>query len=254
MKWVSGYPDNQAQGLPYISGLLILNDPGTGLPLAVMDCTWITAVRTGAATAVAAGHLARPESSTVGILACGVQGRSNLDALACRFALTEVRAFDTDPEVARRFAQDMARRHEVDVRVVDHPEQAVRGMDMVVTSGPILRDPTPAIEVDWLAEGAFASPVDFDSYWQGAALRQADKLLTDDVTQLGYYRRAGYFRDTPEPQGDLGQLAIGAIPGRETETERTICINLGLALDDMAVAPLLLARARERGIGTVLPL
>jgi len=82
LKWVSGYPGNQAKGLPYISGLLILNDPDTGVPLAVMDCTWITAQRTGAATAVAAKHLARPDSASVGIVACGVQGRSNLEALA----------------------------------------------------------------------------------------------------------------------------------------------------------------------------
>src|SRR3990172_9323192 len=73
MKWVSGYPANQEKGLPYISGLLILNDPETGIPLAVMDCTWITAKRTGAATAVVAKYLARPKSATVGIIACGVQ-------------------------------------------------------------------------------------------------------------------------------------------------------------------------------------
>ena len=70
MKWVAGFPENQAKGLPYVSGLLILNDPETGLPLAVMDCTWITAKRTGAATAVAAKHLARPDSKSAGILAC----------------------------------------------------------------------------------------------------------------------------------------------------------------------------------------
>ncbi|MFZ0492566.1 MAG: ornithine cyclodeaminase family protein, partial [Acidimicrobiia bacterium] len=74
IKWVSGYPANQARGLPYISGLLILNDAETGMPTAVMDCTWITAVRTGGATGLAAKYLARPDSETAGILACGVQG------------------------------------------------------------------------------------------------------------------------------------------------------------------------------------
>ncbi len=78
MKWVSGYPDNQKKKLPYISGLLILNDPDNAIPIAVMDATWITAMRTGAATAVAAKYLARRDSSSVGIIACGVQGRSNL--------------------------------------------------------------------------------------------------------------------------------------------------------------------------------
>ena len=91
MKWVSGYPANQEKGLPYISGLLILNDPETGIPTCVMDCTWITAMRTGAATAVAAKYLARKDSSTVGIVACGVQGRGNLEALSCVFDIRKLR-------------------------------------------------------------------------------------------------------------------------------------------------------------------
>ena len=82
IKWVSGYPQNQERGLPYITGLLVLNDVETGIPYAVMDCVWITAYRTGAATALAAKYLARPESEVAGILACGVQGRTNLEALA----------------------------------------------------------------------------------------------------------------------------------------------------------------------------
>ena len=82
IKWVSGYPGNQERGLPYISGLLVLNDDQTGLPYAVMDCTWITAYRTGAASAVTARYLAREDSEVVGILACGVQGRANLLAMA----------------------------------------------------------------------------------------------------------------------------------------------------------------------------
>ncbi len=78
IKWISGYPENPKNDLPYITGLLILNDPDTGIPLAVMDATWITAQRTGAATAVAAKYLGRRDSSTVGILACCVQGCINL--------------------------------------------------------------------------------------------------------------------------------------------------------------------------------
>src|SRR5512136_2801361 len=87
IKWVSGYPGNQERGLPYITGLLILNDVETGIPYAVMDCAWITAYRTGAATALAAKYLARPESKTAGILACGVQGRTNLEALKVLFPI-----------------------------------------------------------------------------------------------------------------------------------------------------------------------
>jgi ornithine cyclodeaminase/alanine dehydrogenase len=254
IKWISGYPENQKKNLPYITGLLILNDPETGIPTAVMDATWITAQRTGAATAVAARYLARKDSSSLGILACGVQGRSNLEALACLFQIKKVKAFDLYPQVAERFASEMAELLEVEIDVVDNPREAVVGLDLVVTSGPILKHPDPVIEADWLAEGSFASPVDFDSYWKGDAFRQADKLATDDVGQMRYYRESGYFKDTPQPYADLGEIAAGRKPGRESSNERTICINLGLALDDMATAILIYKKARENGIGTELRL
>lgn len=254
VKWISGYPENQKKKLPYISGLLILNDPDTGLPIAVMDATWITARRTGAATAIAAKYLARKESSSVGILACGVQGRNNLEALACLFKISKVKAFDIYPEIAQRYANEMKDVVHADIEVVKTPKEAVVGLDLVVTSGPILENPSPIIEADWLAEGAFASPVDFDSYWKGEALRQADKLATDDKDQMEYYRTVGYFKNTPKPYADLGEIVSGKKPGREKAEERTISINLGIALDDMATAILIYKKAVEQGIGTRLPL
>ena len=254
LKWVSGYPGNQARGLPYITGLLILNDPDTGVPIAVMDCTWITAQRTGAATAVAARHLARPESVSIGIVACGVQGRSNLEALACLFPIERVKAYDLYPEVALRYAREMAERFDLDVTPVKTLPEAVKGMDIVVTSGPILKNPKPSIEPGWLAPGSFASLVDFDSYWQGAALREFDKLATDDLAQMLYYRQDGYFRETPPVYADLGEIVAGTKPGRESAHERTASINLGLALDDMATAIRVYERAKARGIGRELPL
>jgi ornithine cyclodeaminase/alanine dehydrogenase-like protein (mu-crystallin family) len=254
MKWVSGYPGNQARGLPYISGLLILNDPETGVPLAVMDCTWITAQRTGAATAVSAKYLARPESASVGIVACGVQGRSNLEALACLFTVRRVKAYDLEPDVARRFAREMGERFDLDIEPVPTLPEAVQGLDIVVTSGPILKNPKPAIEAGWLAPGSFASLVDFDSCWQGAALREVDKLATDDTAQMRYYRQAGYFRETPEVYADLGEIVAGRKPGRESASERTAAVNLGIALDDMATAIRVYQRAKARGIGRALPL
>ena len=254
MKWISGYPANQEKGLPYITGLLILNDPDTGVPLAVMDATWITAQRTGAATALAARYLARPDSASAGIIACGVQGRSNLQALACEFELEQVKAYDLQAPIAQRYARDMGAALDLEIEVVSQPRDAVTGMDLVVTSGPILKKPAPVIEADWLAPGAFACPVDFDSYWQGDALRQADRVATDDVEQMAYYRESGYFGDTPEPYADLGEIAAGNKPGRESEAERNICINLGIALEDMATAIEIYRQAREKGIGTELPM
>jgi ornithine cyclodeaminase/alanine dehydrogenase-like protein (mu-crystallin family) len=254
LKWVGGYPENPGRGLPYVSGLLILNDVDTGFPITVMDCTWITGYRTGAATALSARYLARPESSTVGILACGVKGRTNLEALATQFPLRRVYAYDRRPENRDRYAREMAAKLSLEVIGVDGPEAAVTEADLVVSSGPILKHPTPAIRKDWLREGAFASAVDFDSYWTSGALAQMDRIATDDHAQFRYYRELGYFRETPEPYADLGELVTGARPGRQSPRERTMAMNLGLALDDMAVAPEVLRRATEAGLGTWLPL
>lgn len=254
MKWVGGYPENSQRGLPYITGLLILNDPATGVPIALMDCTWITAQRTGAATAVAAKYLARPESATIGVLGCGVQGRSNLEALKTIFPLKKLYAYDTHPERSSAYAQEMSRQYGIEAVPVSDPRAAVIHSEIVVTAGPILRKPHATIRPGWFAEGAFASLVDFDSYWHPDALREADKFTTDDVPQLHHYRDIGYFQNIPAIHADLGELVAGCKPGRQSPGERTIACNLGLALDDIAVAPLIYARARENGIGTWLSL
>ncbi len=254
IKWVSGFPDNYKRNLPYITGLLILNDPETGFPLAVMDCIWITAMRTAAATAVAARRLARPESAVLGVLGCGVQGRTNTEALNVLFPLTRVLAYDVDPAASRRFAEELAGRFSLEVVPVGSPREAVSGCDMVVTAGPILKKPHATIQAGWWAEGSFASLVDFDSYWHGEALKEADKFCTDDLAQLLHYQEAGYFQDIPPIHADLGELVTGAKAGRETASERTIACNLGLAMDDMAVAPTLFRRAVEMGFGTWLTL
>jgi ornithine cyclodeaminase/alanine dehydrogenase len=254
IKWVSGYPENPGRGLPYISGLMILNDFDTGLPYAVMDCTWITGYRTGAATALAARYLAREDSEVVGILACGLQGRTNLEALAAQFPVRRVYAYDILPQVQERYVSEMSEKLGIEIIGVNEPKEAVVRSDMVVTSGPILKHPTPTIEEDWLQTGAFASAVDYDSYWHPAALTQIDKFITDDLAQMDYYRSGGYFQGTPQPYADLGEIVAGLKPGRESDAERTLAMNLGLAIDDMAVGPEVYRQAVKLGIGTWLKL
>jgi ornithine cyclodeaminase/alanine dehydrogenase-like protein (mu-crystallin family) len=254
IKWVGGYPENFKRGLPYISGLMILNDVETGIPYAVMDCAWITAMRTGAASALSAKYLAQPNSETVGILACGVQGRTNLEALACLFPIKRVYAYDVLPEVQEQFIAEMTDWFDFEMIGVKEPKQAIVESDLVVTSGPILKHPTPTIEKDWLRPGAYGSAVDFDSYWTGEALAQIDRISTDDHAQFQYYKSAGYFGETPNPYADLGELVTGLKPGRQDEKERTLAINLGLAMDDMAVAPTIYQCAKEQGLGIWLPL
>ena len=254
IKWVSGYPQNQERGLPYITGLLVLNDVETGIPYAVMDCVWITAYRTGAATALAAKYLARPESEVAGILACGVQGRTNLEALTAIFDIKRVYAYDIDREVQDRYMQEMSAKLGIEIIGVDEPEEAVVDADLVVTSGPILEHPTPTIRKGWLRPGCFGSAVDFDSYWHPEAMAEMDKISTDDHSQFEYYTSVGYFKHTPRPYADLGEIVVSEKAGRENKLERILAINLGLAIDDMAVAPEIYRLAIERGIGTQLDL
>jgi ornithine cyclodeaminase/alanine dehydrogenase len=224
------------------------------LPLAVMDATWITAWRTGAATALAARHLARADSSVAAMLACGVQGRTNLESLAALFPLRKAYAYDVRRETRDTFAREMSARLGIEVVAVDEPRPAVEAAELVVTAGPILKEPKPTIERGWLREGAFGSAVDYDSYWTGEALAELDRIATDDIAQFRYTRGLGYFQKTPEPYADLGEIVTGRKPGRASPRERTLAMNLGLALDDVAVAPEVLRRALERGLGTWLPL
>jgi ornithine cyclodeaminase/alanine dehydrogenase len=254
IKWVSAFPQNPARGLPYISGLVIYNDFESGLPLAVMDCVWITAKRTGAASAISARHLARPESSVMGMLGCGVQGRSHVEAMKELFPLKKIMAYDLNEDAKNKFAAEISRKFDLEVLPVKSPREAVNGCDIVVTAGPMSKKPHATIQAGWLEAGAFASLVDYDSYWQPAAMHEADKFCTDDRAQFQATRQGGYFPDIPDIHADLGELASGKKPGRETPDERTMTANLGLALNDMAVAPLIYRKAKEKGIGTWLPL
>ncbi len=254
IKWVAGYPGNTAKGLPYNTGIMALNDTTDGIVYAILDCRWVTTKRTGAASAISAKYLARPESETIAIIACGIQGHSNLEAMNCQFKLKKVRAYDVNPAAANKLA-DYARSLGLDVEVCDTAEKAVRGADLIVTSGPIFKKPYDTVKEGWMEEGAFASLVDFDSCWSRAALAEADKWTTDNTGQYNHYKdELGYFQNCPTLHAELGEIVVGKKKGRENAKERTFAANLGLALDDMAVAPIIYAKAKELGIGTWLPL
>jgi ornithine cyclodeaminase/alanine dehydrogenase-like protein (mu-crystallin family) len=255
VKWVSGFPENPRRGLPYISGLLILNDPDTGFPICVMDCTWVTAKRTGAATAVAAKHLARNDARTLGILGCGVQGRSNLEALTvvCK-RLEEVKAYDINRENLNKYVKEMTAQHKLKVIPVNSPRRAVEDCDIVVTSGPILKHPHPVIEASWFKTGGFACPLDFDSYWKPEAMFAMDKFCTDDKDQLAYYRNQGYFSSIPNVYAELSEIVSGKKLGREKTGERIMSTHLGSAIGDIATAKLVYESAKKARKGTKLPL
>ena len=258
LKWVSGYPPNPAKGLPYITGLLVLNDPETGVPLAVMDCAWITAMRTGASAGISAKYLARADSATAAMVGCGVQARPSLAALVETLpALADVRCYDVLPAAAAAFTAEMSAAFPaLRFTVCDSASEAAAPADVVVTAIPIVTDPAPELDAGDLGEGALAVALDYDSAWTAAAMRGCDKFCADDVPQLLATRAHGvYFGGIPEAiHADLGELAAGLRPGRERAAERIFSMNMGIAVDDVVTAKVLYDRACEREAGTRLPL
>jgi ornithine cyclodeaminase/alanine dehydrogenase-like protein (mu-crystallin family) len=254
VKWVGGYPENYKRGLPYITGLLVLNDTETGVPLSVMDCVWITAIRTAAATALAAKYLALQESETLAILGCGVQGRANLEALSHIFHLSKVNVYDISQETARKCQVEMGRHLELDIEIAETPRKAVEGADILVTAGPFLMKPSPVIEYEWIKKGAFVCPLDLDSYLKPEVFVESDFLCTDDVGQFRHFKAEGLFGSCAGDITDLSAVISGNVQGRNSPADVITSINIGIALEDMAVAPLVFKKAKEAGRGVWLDL
>lgn len=249
IKWVGGYPENFKRDLPYITGLLVLNDVETGVPYSIMDCTWITAVRTAAATALTAKYLARSDSDTLAILGCGVQGRYNLESLNEVIQISKVQAYDISKEIARRYATDMHNQFGLDIEIVGNPRQAVENADIIVTAGPFLMNPKPVIPYDWIKSGALVCPLDVDSYVKPDVFIKSDLLYTDDLNQFNQFKASGLFQSCPDDIGELCDMVAGKIPRRENDRQVITAINIGLALEDMAVAPMVYEKATANEIG-----
>ncbi len=240
LKWIAGYPGNKARGLPYISGLVVLNDPDTGLPVAVMDAAEITAARTAAASGVCIRRWAPPGWRRAAILGCGEQGRYHARLFRELRPDARIRAYDPHPERVERLGDVDTAASEVD---------AVANADVVVTAAPIVEEPKPPIGADALAERWLVLPVDFDALVRRDVVEGADLFAVDDVAQFEYYRAQGHFAAWPDPAASVGEALA-----REGSPARVACVNLGVGALDAAFAARVLAVARERGVGTELPL
>lgn len=258
VKWMSGYRSNAAKGLPYVNGLLALSDAATGLPVAVMDCAEVTAIATGAIVGIEAKHLAHPDSSVVGILGCGVQARKSLIALMDSLpSLSLVRCYDIVPEASSLFVNEMEELFPLTTFVVcESPEDMAHFSDVVVSATPITDEPNPSLHEGMLKDGALAIALDYDAAWSPSAMRQCDKIVTDDIDQFVFTKRQGsHFGElSREAYADLGEIVAGTKPGRESGSEKLLCLNLGIALADIVAAEMLYDRAVRQGVGTRLPL
>jgi alanine dehydrogenase len=240
LKWVAGYPANKERGLPYITGLIVLNDAETGVPTAIMDGAEITAARTAAASGVCIRRFAPEGWSRAAVLGAGEQGRFHAHVLRELNPEVAIQAWDPHPERIGSLGDG--------VEAATGPREAVAEADVVVTAGPIVEEPDSPLTQDWLAERSLGLPIDFDFYFSADAVTAAELFLVDDVGQFDYYRSLGHFHGWPEPQASVGEAL-----SRDDSPSRVVCCNLGIGALDAAFAARVLAAARDRGIGTELP-
>ena len=254
LKWVSSFSSNAGLGIPPVMGLFILNDVQTGQPLAVMDCRWITAMRTGAVSAVAARYLAAKNAAIVGIIGAGIQGRYNLLALAAAMpTLERVRVFDINPRMCDGFVTALAGELQLKFEIGQSPREVIEGADIIVTATGRLDQ--PIFKEKWISPGALVLPVHHRG-WENPTLHKVDKFITDDWQQLklAHETVGGFDGPLPQRHAELGKIIIGQRPGRENEKERIIDFNYGLAIEDVAMANEIYMRAKAKGLGRILPL
>ena len=241
LKWVAGYPANKERGLPYITGLIVLNDAETGVPAAVMDGAEITAARTAAASGVCIRHFAPRGWSRAAVLGAGEQGRFHAEVLRQLNPDVAIRGWDPHRERISSLGDN--------VEAAPGPREAVQAADVVVTAGPIVESPDSPLTSDWFEESSLGLPIDFDFYFSAEAVESAELFLVDDMGQFEYYRSLGHFQGWPEPAGSVGEAL-----SRDGAPARVVCCNLGIGALDAAFAARVLAAAREQGAGTELPL
>jgi alanine dehydrogenase len=255
VKVVNVHPENPRKyNLPTVMATIILIEPETGRPLAIMDGTWITDMRTGAAGGVAAKYLARRDSKVIGMVGAGTQARTQLLALTEVFDIGEVRVYSRSLESCERFKKDVAYLG-LNISIKGKVEEAVRGCDILVTTTPVTQ---PIVEDEWVDEGMHINAIGADAPLKEELdpriLRRA-KIVVDDIEQAchsgeinvplskGIISRADIY-------AELGEIIAGKKVGRVTDSEITIFDSTGLAIQDIATAAVVYKRAREQGLGS----
>ncbi len=255
LKWIPSVPDNPSRGLPRGIGFILLSDRDTGLPIAAMDGTIVSAMRTGAVGGIAARLLANPGSSIVAMLGAGVQARTQLMALETVLPLEDVRIWDVAPERARDFCEREARDGYALVPVED-PIRACRGASLIVAA---TMAPEPYVRADWVAEGStFLSISSLDPTLE--LIAAADVWVCDvwehetEHPSRPFARALAAGIATRDRVAQLGELLVGARAGRTEPWQRVFVSPVGLGIEDVGCAYHIYRRAVELGVGTRLTL
>lgn len=254
MKWVLGFGGNAALGLPAIHGLILLNDPRTGIPTAVLDAGPITAERTAAVSGVVIRTWAPPvagRAPSVAIVGAGTQARSHLPVVGHVLPGAHVALFDRHPERAEALA-DTARGTPgiTGAEVAPTPRDAVTGADVVITVASFTTpDRRQVMTDDWLGSDTLVVPVDYATYCSADVARNAALFLVDERDQFLANRDAGNFDGYPDPSAMIGEALLAGTP---RPRGRVVVTHLGVGLADVVFGDAILAAAATRGRGTLL--
>ncbi|MFZ7101559.1 MAG: hypothetical protein ACOWWO_02740 [Peptococcaceae bacterium] len=259
IKWIASSPQNPFKfGQPRASAIIILNDPDTLIPIAIMDGTVISAARTGANTGVGAKYLARPDSKILGLIGAGVQNRTQLLALCYVLpGLDEIRIYDLDESRAFLFAREMEEKIGKKIKVVKSAFAAVSGSDVFVTA-TVTKE--PIIKPEWIEKGVFYSHVGSHEC-EFETILKMDKRVVDDwaeikhrgVESLAIMYNSGMITDRAVT-AELGMIVAGARPGRESRDETIYFNTVGMGIEDSALAYRVYRKAQDLGLGQKLPL
>ena len=259
VKVIGDFVDNYRRDLPSELGLLTLYDPHTGAPTALVDAADLTSWRTGALTAVGAKYLARADAHVLGHV--GARGTAfwNVVLLDSLFHFEEIRVTSRRAESRAAFARTLERRLAKPIRVCESVQETVEGADVVVEATR-LDEPQPILRTAWLAPGSFVVPYGTMSAVELDLLDAMSKVVVDDWEQCKPGGRFGALREHVERglltketlHAELGDVVVGRKPGRERDDERILFWHRGLASCDIALGALLVERAAERGVGTIL--
>jgi alanine dehydrogenase len=254
----ANFPHNMHRfGLPMIQGLVVLFDADNGYPLAVLDSSEITIKRTGAATAIAAKYLARPDATVVTICGCGNQGAISLRALAGHFPLTRVFAFDKDLSRAERFAHELSTELQINVEAAMELDTAVRASDICITCTP---SKEPYLNRDFVTPGTFVAAVGADSpekHELDPELLARNKVVVDVLDQCAGIGELHHALDAgllmrDNVHAELGEVIAGVKPGRNSDDEIIVFDSTGMALQDVVAAAAVYEKASVAGIGTAI--
>ena len=250
IKWLSAFSSNHKRGLRPIQGLIILNDVTTGQPVTIMDCGYITALRTAAVSAVAAKYRSDPKSAVMGIIGAGTQARAHLQALKRVLKKIEcIKVYDINEVAAHRFASTMGEGESFQVKPVGSAEMAIRDSDVVLTATGNLMGKPPIFMEKWLKRGSHIIPV-HNYGWEWSALMHADKLVVDDYQQYSTtFHIDSYNPHLPPCYSELSAIVAGLKKGRERTDEVIVSLHAGIALQDIALATKVYAAAKANDIG-----